>query len=115
MKIVKEQHVPYNTGWAGEMKKGQVIRITATTVMVMSQPKHQARNDLDWTRLTADRPKSRKTAIGRHLRSITLCRKTDERELIPTGKSDNTVTFGTPDFFVVVGRRRLVLRLCRAP
>ena len=33
MKIIKEQHVPYNTGWAGELKKGQVIRITATTTV----------------------------------------------------------------------------------
>ncbi|HTN72661.1 MAG TPA: urea carboxylase-associated family protein [Methylomirabilota bacterium] len=33
MKIVKEQHVPYNTGWAAEMNKGQVIRITATTTV----------------------------------------------------------------------------------
>ena len=30
MNIIKEEHVPYNTGWAGEMKKEQVIRITAT-------------------------------------------------------------------------------------
>jgi len=33
MKIVKEQHVPYNTGWAAEMNEGQVIRITATTTV----------------------------------------------------------------------------------
>ena len=25
--------MPYNTGWAGELKKGQVIRITATTTV----------------------------------------------------------------------------------
>jgi uncharacterized protein YcgI (DUF1989 family) len=33
MKTLSEQHVPYNTGWAGELKKGQVIRITATTTV----------------------------------------------------------------------------------
>jgi uncharacterized protein YcgI (DUF1989 family) len=33
MKKLKEAHVPYNTGWAGELKKGQVIRITATTTV----------------------------------------------------------------------------------
>jgi uncharacterized protein YcgI (DUF1989 family) len=33
MKKLKEQHVPYNTGWAGDIKKGQVVRITATTTV----------------------------------------------------------------------------------
>jgi uncharacterized protein len=33
MKKLGQQHVPYNTGWAGELKKGQVIRITATTTV----------------------------------------------------------------------------------
>lgn len=33
MKKIKEEHVPYNTGWAGELKTGQVIRITATTTV----------------------------------------------------------------------------------
>src|SRR5215471_12238228 len=33
MKTIKQQHVPYNTGWAGEMNKGQVIRITGTTTV----------------------------------------------------------------------------------
>src|SRR5215510_7031067 len=33
MTKISEAHVPYNTGWAGEMKKGQVIRITATTTV----------------------------------------------------------------------------------
>jgi uncharacterized protein YcgI (DUF1989 family) len=33
MKTLSQQHVPYNTGWAGEIKKGQVIRITATTTV----------------------------------------------------------------------------------
>lgn len=33
MKTIKEQHVPYNTGWSGELKQGQVIRITATTTV----------------------------------------------------------------------------------
>ena len=33
MKKVKEAHVPYNSGWAGELKNGQVIRILATTTV----------------------------------------------------------------------------------
>jgi uncharacterized protein len=33
MKKVKEQHLPYNTGWAGEIKKDQVLRISATTTV----------------------------------------------------------------------------------
>jgi len=33
MKTVKEQHVPHNTGWAGELRQGQVIRILATTTV----------------------------------------------------------------------------------
>jgi len=33
MKTIIEAHVPHNTGWAGEMKKGQVIRIGATTTV----------------------------------------------------------------------------------
>lgn len=33
MKKIKEEHVPSNTGWSGELKKGQVIRITATTTV----------------------------------------------------------------------------------
>jgi uncharacterized protein YcgI (DUF1989 family) len=33
MKTLKEETVPYNTGWAGDLKKGQVIRITATTTV----------------------------------------------------------------------------------
>ena len=33
MRNLKESHVPYNTGWAGEMKAGQVIRIIATTTV----------------------------------------------------------------------------------
>ena len=33
MQTINETHVPYNTGWAGELKKGQVIRITATTTV----------------------------------------------------------------------------------
>src|SRR3990170_2682714 len=33
MKKLQEAHVPYNTGWAGELKKGQVIRILATTTV----------------------------------------------------------------------------------
>jgi uncharacterized protein YcgI (DUF1989 family) len=33
MKTVVEAHVPHNTGWSAEMKKGQIIRITATTTV----------------------------------------------------------------------------------
>ena len=33
MKTILQNHVPYNTGWAAEMKQGQVIRITATTTV----------------------------------------------------------------------------------
>jgi len=33
VKKIKEEHVPYNTGWSGELNKGQVIRITATTTV----------------------------------------------------------------------------------
>ena len=33
MKKINEAHVPHNTGWAGELKKDQVIRITATTTV----------------------------------------------------------------------------------
>ena len=33
MKKLKEIHVPYNTGWAGELKERQVIRIIATTTV----------------------------------------------------------------------------------
>ena len=33
MTKISDTHVPYNTGWAGELKKGQVIRITATTTV----------------------------------------------------------------------------------
>ena len=33
MKTILDAHVPHNTGWSGEMKKGQVIRISATTTV----------------------------------------------------------------------------------
>jgi uncharacterized protein YcgI (DUF1989 family) len=33
MKTIVEVHVPHNTGWSAEMKKGQIIRITATTTV----------------------------------------------------------------------------------
>src|SRR3970040_2210852 len=33
MKKLREETVPYNTGWAAELKKGQIIRITATTTV----------------------------------------------------------------------------------
>ena len=33
MKKLREETVPYNTGWAAELKRGQVMRITATTTV----------------------------------------------------------------------------------
>src|SRR6266404_219458 len=33
MRTITQQHLPYNTGWAGELKKDQVLRITATTTV----------------------------------------------------------------------------------
>lgn len=33
MKTISQTHVPHNTGWSAEMKKDQVIRITATTTV----------------------------------------------------------------------------------
>jgi len=33
VKKLREETVPYNTGWAGELKKGQIIRISATTTV----------------------------------------------------------------------------------
>ncbi len=33
MKKITERHLPYNTGWAGDLKKGQTIRILATTTV----------------------------------------------------------------------------------
>ena len=33
MKKITEETVPYNTGWAADLKKGQVLRITATTTV----------------------------------------------------------------------------------
>jgi len=33
MNKLREETVPYNTGWAAELKKGQIIRITATTTV----------------------------------------------------------------------------------
>lgn len=33
MKILSQAHVPQNTGWSGEMKAGQIIRISATTTV----------------------------------------------------------------------------------
>jgi len=33
MKKLREETVPHNTGWAAELQKGQVIRITATTTV----------------------------------------------------------------------------------
>src|SRR5688572_27409425 len=33
MKKLREETVPYNTGWAAQLKKGEVIRITATTTV----------------------------------------------------------------------------------
>ena len=33
MNTICQAHVAHNTGWSGEMKKGQIIRITATTTV----------------------------------------------------------------------------------
>ena len=33
MKTVLEKHLPYNTGWAGEIRQGQLLRIAATTTV----------------------------------------------------------------------------------
>jgi uncharacterized protein YcgI (DUF1989 family) len=33
VKKITERHLPYNTGWAGDLKKGQTIRILATTTV----------------------------------------------------------------------------------
>lgn len=33
MQKIEEIVVPYNTGWAGELRKGQLVRITATTTV----------------------------------------------------------------------------------
>jgi len=33
VKKLREETVPYNTGWAGELKKGQIIRISGTTTV----------------------------------------------------------------------------------
>ena len=33
MKKITEETVPYNTGWAADLRKGQVLRITATTTV----------------------------------------------------------------------------------
>ncbi|MBI1993640.1 MAG: urea carboxylase-associated family protein [Deltaproteobacteria bacterium] len=33
MKKIREETVPYNTGWAADLQKGQVLRITATTTV----------------------------------------------------------------------------------
>lgn len=33
MKKIREETVPYNTGWAADLMKGQILRITATTTV----------------------------------------------------------------------------------
>ena len=33
MRKIREETVPYNTGWAAEMNKGQILRIAATTTV----------------------------------------------------------------------------------
>jgi hypothetical protein len=33
MNIICQAHLPHNTGWLAEMKKSQVIRISATTTV----------------------------------------------------------------------------------
>ena len=70
------------------------------TVTGMSQPKRQVQNGLYWIRLTADLPKNRKGPIAGQVGSIDAGRRTtNERELIPTGKSDNSFSFAVAGFF----------------
>lgn len=33
MKIIRDDHVPANSGWGAEMKQGQVLRLTAMTII----------------------------------------------------------------------------------
>lgn len=51
MKEVSRTHVPYNTGWAGDLKKGQIIRILAmSTVDFLVLDRHNLRERFDQAR-----------------------------------------------------------------
>jgi len=51
MKTLREETVPYNTGWFGELKKGQVIRIAATTTVdFVAFDRHNLRERFDQAR-----------------------------------------------------------------
>lgn len=51
MKEVRHEHIPYNTGWAGDLKKGQIIRIIAmSTVDFLVLDRHNLRERFDQAR-----------------------------------------------------------------
>jgi uncharacterized protein YcgI (DUF1989 family) len=51
MKKIKEAHIPYNTGWASELKKGHTIRIiAATTVDFVAFNLHNLKERFDQAR-----------------------------------------------------------------
>ncbi|MGH7772212.1 MAG: DUF1989 domain-containing protein [Candidatus Binatia bacterium] len=51
MKKLREETVPYNTGWASELKKGQIIRIiAATTVDFVAFNLHNLKERFDQAR-----------------------------------------------------------------
>ena len=51
MKKLREETVPNNTGWAAELKKGQIIRIAAvTTVDFVAFSLHNLRERFDQAR-----------------------------------------------------------------
>lgn len=51
MKKVRSETVSYNTGWVGDLKKGQIIRITATTTVdFLVLDRHNLRERFDQAR-----------------------------------------------------------------
>ena len=51
MKIIKEETVPINTGWAGDLGKGQIIRIRGTTTVdFVAFDRHNLRERFDQAR-----------------------------------------------------------------
>jgi len=51
MKTLREETVPYNTGWSAELKKGQVVRIAATTTVdLVAFDQHNLRERFDQAR-----------------------------------------------------------------
>src|SRR5919197_6004165 len=51
MKKLREETVPYNTGWAAEMKKDQIIRVIATTTVdFVAFDSHNLRERFDQAR-----------------------------------------------------------------